>query len=422
MLAEMGARAFYPPVNRNALPRRNGLSARVAVWHTMCCRLRNLSTDCARHPPLVPMPQCLNSRISQLTPHRGWRLAAAALVLLLATFFPAAAYAQSVSVAGTVIREGNREPGLDRLTIGYGDCIGYSSTERGEEIEVPLTLVGTQGYTLQVWSGLSEVCADNDARSEQQENGRCWPVYTGDPTNRVRLPVRRILAPEDPTETDGAAVCERPEEGSLTLYFLVFQGANSVGTGATLAFKYDLVGPNPPTLEGIEEGEGRLFARWDPLETSDIVGYRLYCEEAAGTAGAASACNAPTLRSGARPGDELRRGSASSTSDVAQASGLTNGVAYACGVAGYDKLENLGTLSNILCGTPRPVLDYFEAYRRAGGGAGGGFCRFGRSPESGGLLVGSVLLAFALRRRQRSNDAPRSGKPGDIGRHSRSPR
>lgn len=348
------------------------------------------------------MPQQSKSQPSRARLTKPKLLIAIAPLLLLCSLLPRLAFAQSVTVSGTVIRDENREPGLDRQTIGYSDCIGYGGSG-GESIEVPLTLVGTQGYTLQVWSGLSEACADNDARAEQEANGRCWRVWSGDPTNRVALPVRGILPPVTDS-TDERAVCEREEEGSLTLYFLVFEGANAVGTETTLAFKYDLKGPTAPTLGRIEEGEGRLFAHWDPLETSDVVGYRMFCEETGGAAGAPSGdagCSTPTLRAGSRPDESLRRGSTSSTADQVQASGLSDGVSYGCGIAGYDKLENLGKLSNILCGTPGPVLDYFEAYRRAGGRAGGGYCQFGRTRASMiGTGFGILLVALALRRKR----------------------
>ena len=84
------------------------------------------------------------------------------------------------------------------------------------------------------------------------------------------------------------------------------------------------------------------------------------------------------------------------------AKGLDDFKLYACGVAAYDKNENLGVLSNIKCGFPRPVRDYFEAYRDAGGTAGGGYCRFARNPAGGvAVLFGFGALVFAARRSRR---------------------
>lgn len=114
-------------------------------------------------------------------------------------------------------------------------------------------------------------------------------------------------------------------------------------------------------------------------------------------------CQSSSLRPGERPPPGVRRrGSASSAATEATAKGLVDGQRYACGIAAYDDSKNVGVLSNLLCGTPHPVVDYFEAYRRAGGQAGGGYCRFGRAPAQP-FALGAVLLAagFALVRRAR---------------------
>jgi hypothetical protein len=79
----------------------------------------------------------------------------------------------------------------------------------------------------------------------------------------------------------------------------------------------------------------------------------------------------------------------------AEANGLTNGVTYAVAVAGIDAYLNTGNLSNLTCATPEPVTGFFEAYREAGGEAGGGYCAIGpvRSRLS---AVGIVLAALGL--------------------------
>lgn len=74
---------------------------------------------------------------------------------------------------------------------------------------------------------------------------------------------------------------------------------------------------------------------------------------------------------------------------------------YAVAVAGVDRVGNSGPLSSVACGSPQPVDDFFELYRRAGGKGGGGFCAIGADPSRAGLAaLGVALLAFALRRRR----------------------
>jgi hypothetical protein len=55
--------------------------------------------------------------------------------------------------------------------------------------------------------------------------------------------------------------------------------------------------------------------------------------------------------------------------------GLNNFQRYAVAVAAFDLVENIGALSTVQCDTPQPVNGFDEAYRSAGGLAGGAsFC------------------------------------------------
>jgi hypothetical protein len=93
------------------------------------------------------------------------------------------------------------------------------------------------------------------------------------------------------------------------------------------------------------------------------------------------------------------RGTATNSSTKAEAGGLTNGVRYALGVASVDEFYNSGNLSSLDCATPEPVTGFYEAYRAAGGEAGGGYCALGASPSrvlAGGVSL--VALGLILRR------------------------
>jgi hypothetical protein len=85
--------------------------------------------------------------------------------------------------------------------------------------------------------------------------------------------------------------------------------------------------------------------------------------------------------------------------------GLTNGVTYNVAVAAVDGSGNIGPASTLVCDSPAPVVDFWNAYRNSGGLAGGGFCAL----EAVGLPVGPTvafagaaagLLAIARRRRR----------------------
>jgi hypothetical protein len=84
--------------------------------------------------------------------------------------------------------------------------------------------------------------------------------------------------------------------------------------------------------------------------------------------------------------------------------GLLNGVQYNIAIASVDALGNVGPLSNLTCGTPMPVNDFWDDYKAAGGQAGGGFCALegAGAPAGSAVMVGGLVTALAgmLRRRR----------------------
>ena len=98
-------------------------------------------------------------------------------------------------------------------------------------------------------------------------------------------------------------------------------------------------------------------------------------------------------------------GQGSGPTSVVANKNMMNGVEYAVAVAATDTLGNPGVLSELACGTPQSVTDFFEQYRAAGGQAGGGFCNceLAGGPHDGRLpLAGLLLLALtAAWRRER---------------------
>lgn len=81
---------------------------------------------------------------------------------------------------------------------------------------------------------------------------------------------------------------------------------------------------------------------------------------------------------------------------------LTNDMEYVVAIATEDNVNNVGVLSQLACNIPKDTTGFYEAYREAGGEAGGGFCTFAPA-HKGATLWGLTLLAFAcaLWRRRR---------------------
>jgi hypothetical protein len=219
--------------------------------------------------------------------------------------------------------------------------------------------------------------------------------------------VRDILQHTD-ADAGTEAVCDPAGtgtgSGTITVFFILMKDdTTSAGTGVNQAIQYDLQGPSPPTGLTALLGDGRLYPTWT-LNTSaatDSKGYKLYCQEAM----TASPCEGTTLKAGERPpSDEAVRGTTGPNVTSGEAAGLTNGVLYACGVAGYDALNNVGKLSELVCATPEPVNGYFKQYRAAGGSGGGGYCAFARraaTPAGAATSLAAVALLFLRRRGRR---------------------
>jgi hypothetical protein len=85
---------------------------------------------------------------------------------------------------------------------------------------------------------------------------------------------------------------------------------------------------------------------------------------------------------------------------------LRDGVYYNVAVAAVDAYGNVGPLSNVACGEPRPVNDFWKLYYEAGGRAGGGFCSAegvgtpAGTSGLGALMIASIVAMVRRRRRK----------------------
>lgn len=98
-------------------------------------------------------------------------------------------------------------------------------------------------------------------------------------------------------------------------------------------------------------------------------------------------------------------GTGSATSTSINVGGLQDGFYYNLAVAAIDARGNVGPLSNVVCGEPVPVADFWRVYYDAGGRAGGGFCSAdGVGTPAGtsglGVLMVASMVAMARRRRR----------------------
>jgi len=121
---------------------------------------------------------------------------------------------------------------------------------------------------------------------------------------------------------------------------------------------------------------------------------------------AAGSCSSTILIQGELPPTDLAACgdvTAAATTQIV-AAGLETGTQYVLAVSATDTVGNSGALSELVCGTPEEVTDFFERYRELGGAAGGGICNCGlvgrRTVNTVPwlLMLGGLVLA-AMRRR-----------------------
>lgn len=307
-----------------------------------------------------------------------------ALLAAMLAFGPAApASAQSVTRQGSIKRPERESTKRDLYSINYDDCVD------NDLIQVPIQLQ-YMNLTLAWWGGTGN-CSDDTQRALSNSTA-CWEIDSDDPAGytEIEVSVKELMAGLGSDD-----LCETAGSGTVHLFIMLLDGQNQKAS-LQETFSYDFSGPDPPTNVKLGIGDERLFPEWDGSTGSDLTGYRIYCEPIAD----ADDCTAPNLHPGARPPENLNCGSSrSDTADSGQATGLSNGQRYAIGVAAVDDDENVGTLSDLVCGTPEPVTGYFEAYRDAGGQAGGGFCAFGRRGPTGWLWVFAAASLGLWRRR-----------------------
>jgi len=322
------------------------------------------------------------------------------------------ASAQAAATISVTAADVDRTQGLRKSTeqpywVNRADC------ESDNDFIIPYVFANTGALRLEVWAGTADCGL---AAERKATTGSCRQVATsnalGTGDGTINVTVKELVRAAYPDAADAANLCSSDKAAtaqSITVYFLLLDSSSEdVSTLArfpsTEAINVDLVGPKPPTAIVAGAGEGRLLVKWtSSSETSDPTqGYQLYCEK---IVGGTPGCTGSSLKAGEAPNTSILCGSNTGTAVTSGTAGdLENGAVYAVAVTGKDLAGNEGTLSEVVCGTPEAVTDFYESYRQAGGSAGGGFCSFSlqQSPKGVGLFAGALLIVAGLRRRQRT--------------------
>jgi hypothetical protein len=190
------------------------------------------------------------------------------------------------------------------------------------------------------------------------------------------------------------------------------QSSTVVGTAAKWdQTSFDVEPPDAVYSIAVEPDESRLLVKWSTTTPDDLQEWRFYCEPAPGAAvdtasgnSGDSCLDVPTvLVPGEVPSQDNLCGTATgATRRESPTEGLENGVNYAVGVLGVDRVGNVGGLSVVACGIPEPQPGSPEP-------GCGGFCsvsrREGPTPAAGFGALSLVGLGL-LRRRGRAGWIP----------------
>jgi hypothetical protein len=301
----------------------------------------------------------------------------------------------------TFDRERERPDDESPLAINREDC------EANVLIRFPVTIRAAT-RDMEVWVG-TEDCGVAEVR---RDGGcvRAWSGYVNSQTTEIAIPTHDLLFGVNNEGACGDLNAREAVTTTAHFSFLVNGDPSEVaGESATVEISYDLQGPPPPEITGLNAGEGKVIVKWtDSSSSGNPVGYRLFCdpgtvvEGSAGAAGASGESCASGLADEQIPDASLQCGEiAGQSATRATAKDLSNETSYAVGIAAVDSVGNVGPLAlGASCVTPREVTDFYEAYVASGGKGGGGFCSFGvKRPGSLAGLVFVALVGFVSRRR-----------------------
>jgi hypothetical protein len=349
--------------------------------------------------------------------------------------------------------------------VNGSDC--YGTDNNGISYIFPITVVGDTAPTMhhiEVWAGGTD-CSPLTARSGT--TATCWPAIADKPQSLSTLQDITVRAQDIVSQitvstknltyaaANSSACTAATTEAQVTVYFLLLDGTgNPVGTGAAWPMKVKILGPSPPTNITAEGLNDAVIVHWTSSQDTTAVGYSVFVDTGVGDASVSTSdaggtlvttcndagvdeagnpvtddagnpidagctttevfdsssasggtCSSSTLVAGGRA-DQLKSAAIAGKTDTsATVSNLANSGTYAVAVATRDTYDNVGPLSDPVCTSPQPIIDFWTQYKGAGGQAGG-FCALeapGNHAQGGVTLFGLAfaLVLFLRRRRNR---------------------
>jgi len=238
-----------------------------------------------------------------------------------------------------------------------------------------LTPVTGYSYSIKVGSCSETGGIDDDHANDsacRYVDGHRNQDLTSYTNNEINIDLRELI---------GADECASGDVGENGLYFFI-QWSDDTFTKqvSVVKFKRDFEPPIAPEALELEPGENNIRASWeDDVNAGDIT-YNVYYSKT-------------EFDDDSRDQAEVKVGNTSKSLQIAD---LELGAVYYIGVTAVDDFDNESNLSEVLTETPISVDDFWETYKKSGGGEEGGFC-FVATAAWGSPMEGSVVLLRAFR-------------------------
>ena len=389
--------------------------------------------------------------------HRGRFLLA--LALAIAAIPRSARAAPSISVQDPIIvRAPAAGPDMRAVDASTDYFISRADCVNDLVFHFPVSTSGPPAG-LRVFATATGDCLTPRGRATGTGPGACWSVPLRHPsaTGTVDVHAHDLVTHVLGLDCDGMPVGDapRPEARPLpgpqavTLYFMQNPGGVDFSASPDAYFRWtrtsiEVVGPPPPEPR-LGFGDGELLVALPPATDRSMAGYYVFCYPldiafrppgappasppfATGVPGAS-----PPFASGIGP-DQCPPGTASLVDRTSPDTGspfvcasripasagivritalhdgspLEDGRGYVVAVAAYDDVDNVGPLSPLLCGGPRPTTTFMKAYFADGGEGcqGCGICNVGAPsglpwpPLSAAALAAAGVVVRRGRRRR----------------------
>ena len=254
---------------------------------------------------------------------------------------------------------------------GKEDNIKDSSASRKLEVKWSLTAPTLSSYYIIRIGSCSETLDISEGETDS-----CRTLVSKDDldsysNNELIIEITDLLGEE----------CVFGDTGETAVYFYVQDIDEFYAPEVEVVkFTWDYDPPEKPTDVVIEPGEENIKVSWTDEANSGFVEYKVYWDGVSFTDDSKS--------------DAESKEGLSATSY--QVEGLEVGKVYYVAVAAMDDYDNESDLSEVLSDAPISVDDFWEHYRKSGGGEEGGFC-FVATAAWGTTMEPSVQLLQRFR-------------------------